>query len=1235
MAVVRRLSRAALFILVGAWFACAEPSAPNPAPRPRVDLRGALAAQERHSDKLLHVPGVVGTAVTILPDGRAGMQVLLERPGIVDVPVELDGVPVTAQVTGMIMALSNPTTRQRPAPAGYSVGHPSITAGTIGARVRDPLGRVYILSNNHVLANSNDATLGDPSYQPGPFDGGGPADQIATLADFESITFSTTAQNTMDAAIALSTTALLDNATPSDDGYGLPSAVIFGDADHDGFLDDRTALLGLNVQKYGRTTGLTHGQITGVNATVMICYEVSGISCTKFARYVDQVIITGTGFSNGGDSGSLIVTDDLDANPVALLFAGSATQTIGNRIDLVLDRFGVTIDGADAPPPGPFTDVAVTSIAAPAVVVLGDATSVTVTLRNRGNQDVTSSFDVSLFDASAGVSIGTQSVAGLAVTGSATVTFPWTPQAGGSHTLIAGHTLSDDRNTNNQDSTAVVVNPPLTDVAVASISAPGSVSVGKSVTVSVTVRNAGNQAVDSSFVVTLRDATADVTLGSETVAGLAVGAAATRTFTWNTTGAELGSHTLTATHDLADGQSGNDHLSVVVTVNPKTTDVAVASITGPPSVHQGDTAHFGVTVQNRGELDVTAGFDVILTNATAGVAIDTLTVPGLALGAADTLDFAWPTANVATTGHTLIAQQMLPDGNAGNNALAIGILVKPPVTFVNDLALTGVNAPGSVIEGQTATITVTVQNVGQQVIQDTAHIVLTDSTTGATIGTQQVAELSVGAIATLTFTWNATAIPLGPHTLVATHDLADANTANNRRSAVVVVTAPPVDVALTSFTGPASVIQGDTARFAVTVRNTGATDVTSSFNVRLTNGTSGATIGLHPVVALAAGDSAALEFLWPTAGVPVTGYILIAQQMLPDVDPSNNARAIAFVVKAPPAPPPATVDVAVTALTAPASVMQGSAATIVATLHNVGEQDVQTFDVTLTHGTSGVVIGTQTVAGLTAGASTTVSFVWSTQGMAAGNHALVAAHTFADASPANNQRSVTVAVTAPVVDIALTSLTGPTAVTVGDTAQYVVLVQNVGGTEVSGSFNVVLADGSAGVTIGTLPVDGLGAGATATLTFPWATAGVATTGHTLIARQMRQDSNGSNDSRAIAVVVSAPSVHVGNLTSSAVGGVWEPWTATVTVAVHDAAHRPVNGVMVQGSWGGPTGQCVTGEGGIDGECAIVYAGIAAATRLLSFSVSSLSCSGYTYRAVANHDPDGGSNGTTVFVRRPW
>ncbi|MGH9260157.1 MAG: CARDB domain-containing protein, partial [Acidimicrobiales bacterium] len=402
------------------------------------------------------------------------------------------------------MAFSDPTERQRPVPLGYSVGHPAITAGTIGARVRDALGRVYILSNNHVLANSNGASIGDPEYQPGPFDGGTSADQIATLSEFQTISFAVNGSNTMDAAIALSSIDLLDNAVPSDDGYGMPNSTIYGDADGDGFFDDRNALLGLNVQKYGRTTRLTHGQITGVNATVTVCYAVSGFTCTKSARFVDQLLISPGTFSGGGDSGSLIVTDDANLNPVGLLFAGSSSVTVANRIDFVLDRFGVTIDGSAPPPPGPLTDVAIAGLGAPSAVLVNSTANVTVTVRNFGNQDV-SSFDVILTDTTDNVSVGAQTVAGLAAGAVTTLTFTWTPTTAGDHVLAARHTLSDDKASNDQRLGTIPVTPPITDIAVSNVSVSGSVIEGHTVNVTVFVANTGNQNVASSFDVTLQD----------------------------------------------------------------------------------------------------------------------------------------------------------------------------------------------------------------------------------------------------------------------------------------------------------------------------------------------------------------------------------------------------------------------------------------------------------------------------------------------------------------------------------------------------------------------------------------------------------------------------------------------------------------------------------------------------------------------------------------------------------
>jgi hypothetical protein len=367
----RRLSRfafalvtvlAAHLVAAGVALAVVTPEAAEQALFGKADPRvqAAMAAQDRHADFILGQPGVVGTATGLARDGRPAVLVLVEsfeaaRPAFI--PGALDGVPVVVIVTGEIKALAkggqpgppgsgdrcsaDPTARYvRPVPIGVSTGHPDITAGTIGARVTDSAD-VYALSNNHVYADENRASFGNNALQPGSYDGGkDPADAIGTLDDFEPICFSAVQagcndggtndvnKNTIDAAIALSTTAELGNATPCAD-YGTPKSATAEPA------------LNLNVMKYGRTTGLTKGRITGINAAVNVGYD------TGTARFVGQIIIQPGSFSAGGDSGSLIVVQKgADARkPVGLLFAGSPQITIANPIGAVLQRFDVTIDG--------------------------------------------------------------------------------------------------------------------------------------------------------------------------------------------------------------------------------------------------------------------------------------------------------------------------------------------------------------------------------------------------------------------------------------------------------------------------------------------------------------------------------------------------------------------------------------------------------------------------------------------------------------------------------------------------------------------------------------------------------------------------------------------------------------------------------------------------------------------------------------------------------------------------
>jgi hypothetical protein len=323
-----------LFLVLGAGaFAASPASGPS-------GLERAKQVQEANTPGLMAMPGVVGTAVSVDDSGNPVIRIFTESENVAGLPASLQGIPVQTVVTGIIW-IQDTTAKYRPSPIGVSVGHPDITAGTIGARVVDGQGNVFILSNNHVLANSNNASIGDNTLQPGPYDGGSnPADAIGTLYDFQEISFNS--NNQMDAAIAIVADADLSGSTLPG-GYGSPSGQVVD------------AFVGQSVQKCGRTTECTVGTVEEVNVTVTVCFE-GVIFCTKSATFVNQFTITPGSFSDGGDSGSLIVTNDGNNHAVGLLFAGSSTRTIANPIGVVLDRFGVTIDGSGAGEPDPDPD---------------------------------------------------------------------------------------------------------------------------------------------------------------------------------------------------------------------------------------------------------------------------------------------------------------------------------------------------------------------------------------------------------------------------------------------------------------------------------------------------------------------------------------------------------------------------------------------------------------------------------------------------------------------------------------------------------------------------------------------------------------------------------------------------------------------------------------------------------------------------------------------------------------
>lgn len=303
-----------------------------------------LAVKERRVKDILSIAGVTG--VGVLRSSSQRIIVYVKDVGsALKVPVKVDDIPVVSVVTGVLRILplqtvqlmslqaltAGRTNRWRPMPGGVSLGHPLITAGTSAVYTKNG----FILSNNHVQAAANQASIGDPIIQPGKYDGGkDPDDRIATLSGYVRVEY-TPAVNYVDCAVS-------KPVSPAD-----VSAAILDVGEVYGWGD---AAVHQTVWKSGRTTGLTSSTVIDVDATLKIAGYPGGD-----AVFSDQVVFENPNWIAiaPGDSGSLLFTY-VSGMPVAvgLCFAGSNQVGCANKMSRVIDLQRIDMGSKiDVPPP--------------------------------------------------------------------------------------------------------------------------------------------------------------------------------------------------------------------------------------------------------------------------------------------------------------------------------------------------------------------------------------------------------------------------------------------------------------------------------------------------------------------------------------------------------------------------------------------------------------------------------------------------------------------------------------------------------------------------------------------------------------------------------------------------------------------------------------------------------------------------------------------------------------------
>jgi hypothetical protein len=285
------------------------------------------------------------------------------------IPSFVDGIPTDVHAVGLIHSFNpasaklpvlpvddavtdekiSPAGKFRPVPGGVSIGHVHVSAGTMGCLVKKG-GKLYILSNNHVLANSNNAGAGDLILQPGMFDGGIPAeDQIARLSEFIAIRFENEGSHFSNGITGLfnfiaritgsrsrfySRRMDVKNLVDCAIAEPLEGIALTGDILHIGRIAGvAEGMLGMKVKKSGRTTGHTTGTIEQTDVTVRVNFGAN-----KTALFTDQLIAGA--MSQGGDSGSVVLSEE-NNEVIGLLFAGSTNTTIINRIQNVMDIMGI------------------------------------------------------------------------------------------------------------------------------------------------------------------------------------------------------------------------------------------------------------------------------------------------------------------------------------------------------------------------------------------------------------------------------------------------------------------------------------------------------------------------------------------------------------------------------------------------------------------------------------------------------------------------------------------------------------------------------------------------------------------------------------------------------------------------------------------------------------------------------------------------------------------------------
>ncbi len=775
---------------------------------------------------------------------------------------------------------------------------------------------------------------------------------------------------------------------------------------------------------------------------------------------------------------------------------------------------------------------------------------VSATITNNGDT-AAQNFDVELKDGS--TSLGIQHIANLGVGAVQTLIWTWLPAFGetGNHLLqLIIYPLENvESNEINNFLNQTIAVTGRTDLNVpSSLNKNSTIYTNITYPVSATISNNGDvNAVN--FDVELKDGA--TSLGTQHIDSLGIGNAQTLTWNWLPAFGATGNHILQLIiYSAGNVESNltNNWLNETINVTGRTDLTIPSSLNKNSTIYTNITYPVSATITNNGDT-AAQNFDVELKDGSTSLGIQH--IANLGIGSNTILTWNWLPAFGATGNHPLqliIYSNENVESNLTNNWLnqTVSVTGRTDLTIPSDLTRNG-----TIYTNITYPVSATITNNGD-VSAVNFDVELKDGTTS--LGMQHVNSLGIGSSTTLTWDWTPSFGATGNHPLqliIYSNGNIESNLTNNWLNQTIAVTGRPDLVPSNIATNSTGTIYTGN-QYSVTARITNSGDAATGNNFKVRLYDNGNLIGEKNVNALNTGAFTTLTWDWtPIIGTPGTHTLLITTDTdfaVAESNETNNNITSDLTVSG----MPDLIAQNNMTTNSTGNIYTGIKYTVYTTIKNNRDAGTgNSFKVKLyDNGTS---VAEQTVNGLNAGESRTLSWDWTP--IIVGSHSLMVVvdsqSEIAESDENNNNNSTTfTAIGRP--DLNATSIATNGTIYTNVTYPVSVTVKNNGDAN-AGQFTVELFDGA--TSLGTKTIDQLAINAETILTWNWTPAFAATGLHNLMAvidtlNQQYEINETNNNIALAATAIGRPDLVPSNLTTNSTGttytGVQYRVTAKVT-----------------------------------------------------------------------------------------